>query len=192
MLLGNSSRPGAPGGCQDRFAPSPLLLPSGLGGHGGASTCSGRCLLAASWAVSRLLRAPPPLSAPVTPAGGVAGASSMLGMTLRERGSMGACWTRPPTALLCHPSLAQGHLGDPCLPPRSDWMGASPPACRDGDTGLWLGRGDGHTQQSQASDPGHLPECALFLLEVSSVTEALQRLGMGACGPCVLPPSLVC
>lgn len=88
MLLRNSSCPGAPGGCQNRFAPSPLLLPSGLGGHGGASTCSGHCLLAASWAVSRLLRAPPPLSAPVTPAGGVAGASSVLGMTLRG----GAPW----------------------------------------------------------------------------------------------------
>lgn len=69
-------------------------------------------------------------------------------------------------------------------------MAASPPACRDGDTGFWLGSSDLHTQQSQASDPGHLPEFAPFLLGGSSVTEALQRLGMGPCGPCVLTHSL--
>lgn len=44
MLLRNSSCPGTPRGCQKRFTPSPLLLPSGLGGHGGAQ---------------HLLRAPP-------------------------------------------------------------------------------------------------------------------------------------
>lgn len=61
-------------------------------------------------------------------------------------------------------------------------MGASPPACRDGDTGLWLGSGDLHTQQSQASDPGHLPEFAPFL-PGELCGRGLQRLGRGPCGP---------
>lgn len=70
-------------------------------------------------------------------------------------------------------------------------MGASLPACRDGDMGLWLGSGDLLIQQSQALDPGHLPESAPFFLGVNSVTEALQKPGIGPCGPCVLLHSLI-
>lgn len=72
-------------------------------------------------------------------------------------------------------------------------MGASPPACRDGDTGLWLGSGDLHTQQSQASDPGHLPEFAPFLPGGSSVAEASRGLGgahVALCPHLLTRPSL--